>query len=80
MALEKVVVLNALEINVQNPSIDVVKRISFMEDGVEISRKHEDVHYDSFNEVHLIDSESAFVIEAWNHVSSSWVETSGSIS
>ena len=80
MALEKVVVLNALEINVQNPSIDVVKRISFLENGIEISRKHEDIHYDSFNEEHLIASESAFVIEAWNHVSSSWAETSGSIS
>ena len=34
MALEKLVVLNKLEINVQNPSIDVVKRVSFMEDGV----------------------------------------------
>ena len=79
MALEKIVVLNALEINVQNPSIDVVKRISFMENGIEISRKHEDVHYDSFNEAHLIASESAFVIESWNHVSSSWVESSGSI-
>ena len=38
MAIEKIVVLNALEINVQNPSMDVVKRISIMEDGVEISR------------------------------------------
>jgi len=80
MAIEKVVVLNALEINVQNPSMDVVKRISFMEDGAEISRKHENIHYDSFNEAHLIASESAFIIETWNHISSSWVETSGSIS
>ena len=56
MALEKLVVLNKLEINVQNPSIDVVKRVSFMEDGVEISRRHEDVHYDGFNEAHLIAS------------------------
>jgi len=80
MAIEKVIVLNKLEINVQNPSIDVCKRISFMEDGVEISRQHEDIHYDSFNEADLIASESAFVLEAWNHVSSSWVETSGSVS
>lgn len=80
MAIEKIVVLNALEINVQNPSMDVVKRISIMEDGVEISRRHENIHYDSFNEAHLIASESAFIIDTWNNVSSSWVETSGSIS
>ena len=79
MALEKIVVLNKIEINVQNPSLDVVKGVSFMEDGVEISRDHLDTHYDGFNEADLYASESVFIQGVWNNVSSSWAETSGSI-
>ena len=80
MALEKIVVLNKLEMNVQNPSLGIIKRVSFMEDGVEISRDHLEFFYDEVNEADLYASESVFIQEAWNHVSSSFVETSGSIS
>ena len=70
MALEKLVVLNKLEINVQNPSIDVVKRVSFMEDGVELNRTHVSTNYNLKNE-HLIVSESQLVQDIWAMVSGS---------
>jgi hypothetical protein len=79
MAIEKEIVLNKLDVNVQNPSIEVVKRISFIENGEEINRNHTHTFYDSANSEHLIASESLFIQGVWNNLSSSFVETSGSI-
>jgi len=80
MAIEKEIVLNKLDINVQNPSIEVVKRVSFIEDGEEINRNHTHALYQFKNEDHLYASESVFIQTIWTEVSSSFVETSGSIS
>lgn len=79
MAIIKEVVLNKLDINVQNPNIEVVKRISFFEDGEEINRTHTEVLYSFKNEEHLFASESQFIQDVWTQVSSSFIETSGSI-
>jgi len=80
MAIEKEIVLNKLDVNVQNPSIEVVKRVSFIEDGEEINRNHTHTLYQLNNEEHLFASESAFIQTIWTEVSSSFAETSGSIS
>ena len=80
MAIEKEVVLNKLDVNVQTPHIEVVKRVSFIEDGEEINRNHTHVLYTLDNEEHLYTSESAFIQTIWTEVSSSFSETSGSIS
>ena len=80
MAIEKEIVLNKLDVNVQNPSIEVVKRVSFIEDGEEINRNHTHTMYAFKNEEHLYASESAFIQDIWTQLSSSFVETSGSIS
>ena len=79
MAIEKEIVLNKLEINVNTPHIEVVKRVSFVEEGEEISRTHTDFLYTFENEAHLFASESVFIQGIWNDVSSSWIETTGSI-
>ena len=79
MAIVKEVVLNKLDINVQNPNIEVVKRISFIEDGEEINRTHNEMLYSFKNEEHLFASESQFVQDIWTEVSRSFVENSGSI-
>jgi hypothetical protein len=79
MAIEKEIVLNKLEINVNTPHIEVVKRVSFVEAGEEISRTHTDFLYTFENEEHLFASESVFIQGIWNDVSSSWIETTGSI-
>jgi hypothetical protein len=79
MAIEKEIVLNKLEINVNTPHIEVVKRVSFVEAGEEISRTHTDFLYTFENEEHLFASESVFIQSIWNDVSSSWIETTGSI-
>ena len=50
MAITKEIVLNKLDINLQNPSIEVVKRVSFYEDGEEINRTHNEVVYSFKNE------------------------------
>jgi len=80
MAIEKEIVLNKLDVNVQNPSMEVVKRVSFIEDGEEINRSHAHTLYQFNNEDHLYASESVFIQTIWTEVSSSFVETSGSIS
>lgn len=80
MAIEKEIVLNKLEVNVNTPHLEVIKRISFIEDGVEINRNHTSTFYQFDNETHLYASESAFIQTIWSEVSSSFVETSGSIS
>jgi hypothetical protein len=79
MAITKEIVLNKLDINVQNPSIEVVKRVSFFEDGEEINRTHSEVRYDFLNESSLYVSESQFVQDTWTFVSASFIESSGSI-
>jgi hypothetical protein len=79
MAITKEIVLNKLDINVQNPSIEVVKRVSFFEDGEEINRTHNEVRYDFLNESSLYVSESQFVQDTWTFVSASFIESSGSI-
>jgi hypothetical protein len=80
MAIEKEIVLNKLDVNVQNPSMEIVKRVSFIEDGEEINRNHTHTLYQFNNEDHLYASESVFIQSIWTEVSSSFVETSGSIS
>ena len=79
MAIEKEIVLNKLEINVNTPHIEVVKRVSFVEAGEEISRTHTYFLYTFENEEHLFASESVFIQSILNDVSSSWIETTGSI-
>ena len=79
MAIIKEIVLNKLDINVQNPNIEVVKRISFFEDGEEINRTHSEVLYSFKNEEHLFASESVFIQNVWTMVSASFIEASGSI-
>ena len=79
MAIEKEIVLNKLDINLQTPHIEVVKRISFIEDGEEINRTHTQHVYTFKDEEHLFVSESQFVQGIWTEVSRSFVETSGSI-
>jgi len=80
MAITKEVILNKLDINVQTPHIEVVKRVSFYEDGEEINRNHTQTLYTFANEESLFVSESQFVQDVWTMVSASFVETSGSIS
>ena len=70
MAIEKEEYLNKLDINVQNPQIEVVRRVSFIEDGVEIKRDHISTMYRSNNEHHIV-SESQLVQDIWNMVSGS---------
>ena len=53
MAIEKEIVLNKLEINVNTPHLEVIKRISFIEDVVEINRNHTSTFYQFDNEAHL---------------------------
>lgn len=79
MAIEKEVVLNKLDVNVQNPSVEVVKRISFLENGEEINRIHTHTLYQFKNEEHLFASESVFIQNMWRMVSGSFIEASGSI-
>ena len=79
MAIEKQIVLNKLEINVQNPTIEVVKRISFVEDGVELNRTHNNTMYSFKNEEHLFSSESVFIQNVWTMVSASFINSSDSI-
>ena len=79
MAIEKQIVLNKLDINVQNPTIEVVKRISFVEDGVELNRTHNNTMYSFKNEEHLFASESVFIQNVWTMVSASFINSSDSI-
>ena len=79
MAITKELVLNKLDINVQNPTITVVHRVSFMEDGEEINRTHVETLYSFKNEESLFVSESQLVQDIWTEVSRSFVETAGSI-
>jgi dolichyl-phosphate-mannose--protein O-mannosyl transferase len=70
MAITKEEYLNRLEINVQSPQLEVVRRVSFMEDGVELNRTHVSTNYNLKNE-HLIVSESQLVQDIWALVSGS---------
>jgi hypothetical protein len=70
MAITKEEYLNRLDINVQNPHIEVVKRVSFFEDGTEINRDHVEALYSKKNQ-HLIVSESQLVQDIWALVSGS---------
>jgi hypothetical protein len=79
MAIEKEIVLNKLDVNVQNPSVEVVKRISFLENGEEINRIHTHTLYQFKNEEHLFASESQFVQDIWTEVSASFIATSGNV-
>lgn len=79
MAIEKEVFLNKLDINVQNPSITIVKRISYYEDGEEMNRIHTETMYSFKNEESIFTNESEFVQDIWTQVSASFVETSGNI-
>jgi hypothetical protein len=78
MAITKEEHLNRIDINVQNPHIEIIKRVSFYEDGVEITREHTETLYTMKNQ-HEIASQSQFVQGIWAYVSSSFVEASGSI-
>jgi len=70
MAITKEEVLNKLDINVQIPKIEVVRRVSFLEDSVEITRDHTETVYTLKNEHHIV-SESQLVQDIWALVSSS---------
>ena len=70
MAIRKEEYLNKLDINVQTPFIEVVKRVSFYEDDEEISRNHTHKTYSNKNG-HLIVSESQLVQDIWALVSGS---------
>jgi len=70
MAVVKEEYLNRIDINVQNPHLEVVNRVSFIEDGVEISRDHTHTLYSMKNE-HLIASQSQLVQDIWALVSGS---------
>ena len=73
MAITKEQVLNKLDINIQVPSIEVVHRVSFYEDDVEINRDHTSTIYSQKNE-HLIVSQSQLVQDIWTLVSGSYSE------
>ena len=79
MAIEKQIFLNKLDINVQTPTITVVKRVSYYENGEEINRTHTETLYSFKDEEHLFASESQFIQDTWTMVSASFVATSGSI-
>lgn len=70
MAIRKEEYLNKLDINVQTPFIEVVKRVSFYEDDVEINRTHTHKTYGK-KTGHLIVSESQLVQDIWALVSGS---------
>jgi len=70
MAIEKEEHLNKLDINIQSPHMEVVKRVSFLEDGVEINRTHVSTTYGLKNE-NKITSESQLVQDIWALVSGS---------
>ena len=70
MAITKEEYLNRIDINVQNPHIEVVKRVSFFEDGVEINRDHSHTMYSMKNE-HEIVSQSQLVQDIWGLISGS---------
>ena len=79
MAIVKEIVLNKLDVNVNQPHIEVVKRVSFMENGEELSRNHTHTHYDFLNEADLYASESVFIQSVWENVSGSFISTDGNI-
>lgn len=70
MAITKEEYLNRIDINVQNPHLEVVKRVSFFEDGEEISREHTHTMYSMTNE-HEIVSQSQLVQDIWGLISGS---------
>jgi hypothetical protein len=70
MAIEKQTFLNKLDINVQNPSITVVNRVSYYEDGEEINRNHTETMYSTVNAEEIV-SESQLVQDIWTLVSGS---------
>lgn len=70
MAITKEEYLNKLEINVQSPHLEVVRRVSFFENGEEVSRNHISTNYNIKNE-HLIVSESQLIQDIWTMVSGS---------
>ena len=70
MAIRKEEYLNRIDINVQTPYIEVVKRVSFYEDDVEISRNHTHTTYSKKNG-DQITSESQLVQDIWALVSGS---------
>ena len=70
MAITKEEVLNKLDINVQVPKMEVVRRVSFFEDGVEITRDHTETLYTFKNEEHIV-SESQLVQDIWALISGS---------
>jgi|SaaInl5LU_22_DNA_1037371.scaffolds.fasta_scaffold45703_3 hypothetical protein len=80
MAITQKIVLNKLDINVQNPSMEVVKRVSFYEGEEELNRTHISIIYSFENEENLYVSESQYIQDTWTFVSASFIETSGSIS
>jgi hypothetical protein len=70
MAIERQTFLNKLDINVQNPSITVVNRVSYYEDGEEINRNHTETIYSTTNAEEIV-SESQLVQDIWALVSGS---------
>ena len=79
MAITKQIVLNKLSINIQTPHIEIVKRVSIIEDGVEVNRTHTEIIYTFKDEEQLFASESQFIQNIWTDVSASFIATSGNI-
>lgn len=73
MAIEKEEHLNKLDINVQSPHMEVVKRVSFIEDGVEINRTHVSTTYGLKNQDKIV-AETQLVQDIWALVSASHSE------
>lgn len=70
MAITKEEYLNRIDINVQNPHLEVVKRVSFYEDGVEINRDHIHVLYSKKNEDEIA-QQHQLIQDIWALVSGS---------
>lgn len=74
MNFEKVEILTGISVDVHRGAIQLGKRISYLEDGNEVFRKHDSFEINIDNE-HLIVSESKLVRDVWNVVSASCAET-----
>ena len=71
MAITKQEYLNKLEINVQTPHLEVVRRVSFYDGDTEISRNHIETMYTTANSDLLFVSESQLVQDIWTLISGS---------
>lgn len=69
--LDKTEILNKIEMNVQNATMEVVHRVSFYENGEEINRDHVSRHYSFDNENEIV-SQSQLIKDMWGILSGSY--------